>query len=138
MRLVNIFVDGRVVFKTMDPVDGDIVENHVEHCRDAEPSPSILAHIVVQQTLAANLSQENRQGQDVDERNSRHGGDYFLANLVLQETRVVLQPAVKDEVVGHGAEDKVEGAGSNLSKEENGDDLAVDIVARPWCGYCGR
>lgn len=44
---------------------------------------------------------------------------------------MVLEPPVKDEVVGEGAEDEVQRGGADLRDDQQRDDLAVDVVARP-------
>lgn len=45
---VNEFVHAGVVLKTVDPVDGDVVEGHVQQSGDGHPSPAVGAHIVVE------------------------------------------------------------------------------------------
>lgn len=132
--LVNVLVHTRVVLQAVDPVDGDVVECHVKDRRDQQPRPAIIADILIQQALAADLSQEPGQGEDVDDGDGGQGRLDLLADLVLQEARVVLEPPVEDEVVREGAEDEVERGGADLRDDQERDDLAVDVVARPQGG----
>lgn len=131
VRLVNVLVDARVVLQTVNPVNGDIVESHVQHSRKDHEAPAIFVDIGVQQAVTPHLGEENGQGHEVDEWHSRHGGDNLLANLVLQETRVVFQAAVKDEIVREGREYPVQRAGTELGENKNRYDLAIDVVAWP-------
>jgi hypothetical protein len=66
--LVDVFVHARVMFQTMNPVDGNIVETHVQDGRDHKPGPAIVACVGVKQTFATDLGQKYRQGQKVDKR----------------------------------------------------------------------
>lgn len=129
--LVNVLVHTGVVLEAMDPVDGDVVECHVEHRRDEQPRPAVVGDVLVEQALAADLCEEPGQGEDVDDGDGGQRRLDLLADLVLQEAGVVLEPPVKDEVVGEGAEDEVQRGGANLCDDQQRDDLAVDVVARP-------
>lgn len=130
VRLVNVLVDTGVVLKSMDPVNHEIIPDHEEHRRDAHPCPAIVIHAGVEQALAAHLGQEKRQGHDVDPRDGGHGRHDLLANLVLEEARVVLQTAVENEVVREGAEHPVQERSTNLGDQQDGSALSKDVV--PW------
>lgn len=134
VRLVNVLVHTGVVLEAMNPVDANVVKRHVQHRRDQQPRPAIVADVLVQQALAADLCQEPGQCEDVDDGDGGQRRLDLLADLVLQEARMVLEPPVEDEVVGEGAEDEVERAGADLCDDQQRDDLAVDIVARPQRG----
>lgn len=69
MRLVNIFIDARVVLQPVNPVDEEVVENHVQQRRDEDPRPAIVADIGVELAVAAHLAKEKRQAQQVNEWN---------------------------------------------------------------------
>lgn len=131
MRLVDVLVHAGVVLKAVNPVDQEVVPDHVQHGRDPHPPPAILAHVGVQQTVATNLSNEKGQREDVDEGDGGHGRDNLLADLVLQETGVVLEASVENQVVGEGAEDEVQRGGADGGNDIEGDQLTVDVVARP-------
>jgi len=107
VRLVDVLVDTGVVLDAMNPVDADIVENHVQSSGSEQPWPAIVADIGIKQALATDLSEEPRQRQDVDERDGSHGRLNFQLNLVLQESRVVFKASVENEVVRKRAENKV-------------------------------
>lgn len=129
--LVNVFVNAWVVLQTMNPIDAKIVESHVRDCREHQKGPAIVAHIAIEQAVATNLGQEPRQGQDVDDGHGAHRRVDLLANLILQEARVVLEPPVVDEVVGKRAKDKVKRGCADLGEDEDRYDLAVDVLTRP-------
>lgn len=131
VRLVDVLVDAGVVLQAVNPVDADVVEGHVQHGRAHQPAPAILGEVAVQQAVTPHLGEEDGQGHEVDEGDGLHGGDDLLAHLVLEEAWVVFQAAVKDEVVREGREDPVQHGGAELGKDENRDDLAIDVVARP-------
>lgn len=131
MWLVDILVDAWVVLQSVDPVDGNVVESHVQNGRNGQPGPAIALHIAIQQTVAADLGKKPRKSQDVDERNGGQGRLDLLAHLVLEEPRVVLQTSVEDEVIRQCAEDKVEGGCAELGDEKNRHGLAVNVVAIP-------
>lgn len=88
--------------------------------------------------MAADFGQKPGQGQNVDEGDCCQGRLDFLAHLILQKPRVVLQTTVEDEVVRQCAEEKIEGGCAELGDQENGDALAVDVVAGPKGGRCIR
>lgn len=69
MWLVNVLVHAGVMLQAMNPVDGKIVESHVQDWREQQPGPAIVAHVGVEQAFATDLGQEQRQGQKVDEWN---------------------------------------------------------------------
>lgn len=131
MGFVDVFVDARVMLQPVDPVDGEIVPDHEQHRRNEHPRPTVVANLGVQETVAAHLAEEPWQGHDVDEGHGAHGRDDFLANLVLEKTRVVLQPPVEDEIIRQRAENPVQRGGANLGDDEDRDALAHDVVARP-------
>jgi hypothetical protein len=64
VRLVNVLVDPWVVFQTMNPIDEEIVEKHIQRHAKHHERPSILIHTVIQQALASNLGNEPRKCQD--------------------------------------------------------------------------
>lgn len=134
VRLVNVLVYTGVVLEAMNPVDANVVKRHVQHRRDQQPGPAIVADVLVQQALAADLCQEPGQGEDVDDGDGGQRRLDLLADLVLQEAGVVLEPPVEDEVVGESAEDEVQRAGADLCDDQQRYDLAVDVVARPKRG----
>ena len=70
--LVDVLVHAGVMLEAMDPVDGNIVESHVQHGRDQQPGPAIFAHRAIQQALPSDLSQEPGQSQNVDNRDGGH------------------------------------------------------------------
>lgn len=127
-----------MVLQPVNPVDEKVIPDHKQHRRDEHPRPPprVLVHLRVKQALAPHLGQEEGQGEDVDEGHGAHGRVDLLADLVLEEARVVLQPPVEDEVVGQGAEDKVQRRGAQLRDGQDGHDLPQDPVARPLhvCG----
>ena len=107
VRLVDVLVDAGVVLDAMNPVDADVVENHIQSSRSEQPWPAVVANVGVKQALATDFSEEPRQSQDVDEGNGSHGGLDFLLNLVLQESRVVFKATVENKVVRKRAENEV-------------------------------
>jgi len=108
VRLMHVLIDARVVFEAVNPVDEEVIPDHKHDCRNPKPSPTIVLDIGVKEALSSHLSQKEGKGHDIDPRNGLHRRYNLLSHLVLQETRVVLQTPVKDEVVRKRAEDPVE------------------------------
>ena len=100
MWFVDVLVHAGVMLQAMNPVDGKIVESHVQYRREQQPGPAIIAHLGVTQAFATDLGQEHRQCQNVDSRNGGQGRFDLLADLILQKARMVLEPSVEDEIVG--------------------------------------
>lgn len=96
---MNIFVNARVMLQAMNPVNADVVEERVQQGRDKNPGPAILVYARVEQALAAHLSEEEGDSEDGHDGNRKEGGIDLHADLVLQETRMMFQAPVKDEVV---------------------------------------
>lgn len=99
MGLVNVLVHAGMMLQAMDPVDGEIIESHVCDGREHQPGPAMVAHVGVKQAFATDLGQEERQGEKVDDGKRPEGRFDLLADLIPQETRMVLEPSVKDEVI---------------------------------------
>ena len=57
---VNVLVDPGVMFQTMNPVNEEIVEKHVQSDTQCQISPSVLVHIIIQHTLSMYLGHEPR------------------------------------------------------------------------------
>lgn len=129
--LVDVLVHAGVMLEAMDPVDGNIIERHVQQRRDHQPGPAIVAHGAIKQALATDLRQEPGQGQNVDDGYGGYRRFDLLTDLVGQEARMVLEAAVKYEVVGEGAEEEVEGRCADLCEDQQRDYLPINIVARP-------
>lgn len=66
VRLVDVLVHARVVLKTVDPVDGKVIERHVQHRGHNHPGPAVLAYMVVEQAVSTDLGQEDGQREEVD------------------------------------------------------------------------
>ena len=135
---VDEFVHARVVLKTVNPIDGNVVESHIQQGGDGHPGPAVAVHIVVQEAVTADFSQKPGESQDVDKGNCRHGRCDFLAHLIFQEPRVVLQAAIEDEVIRQGTEDEIECGCAELGYQEDRYALAVDVVAGPKRRRCIR
>lgn len=113
MRLVQSLVQERDVQPSVDPVDAPIREDHKgdhteRHVRprtiaiqrgSLEPSRSVFLNRIIEQRRSPDLSHEPRNDE------SRHAGHRLhrqcdlLGHLILQETRVVLQPTVEQGVI---------------------------------------
>lgn len=129
--LMDVLVHAWVVLQPVNPVNGDIIEGDIQQCRDCYPCPAILADISVEKTLSPYLGEKDGKRHQVDPRDSVHGRSDFLADLVLQEARVMLKSPIKDEVVRQGREHPIEHRGANLRERDDGDALPNDVVARP-------
>jgi hypothetical protein len=138
MRLMNILVHARMMLEAMNPINGKVVERHVQQRADHQPAPPPLVrlHILVQQAVAADLGQEDGARQEVDEGHGEQRAFNLLADLVLEKARVVLEAPVKHAVVRERAKDEVQRRRAELRDEQDGEDLAVDVVARPLRGGC--
>ena len=116
---VNVFVDPRVVFQSMDPVNEEIRKQQVKsHTRD-KVRPTIFPHVLIQHALSPDLSQEPRKSQNVNDRRGDQGRFDLEPFLVLQESGVVFQPLVEEEEIRYRAEEKVEGV---CAEEGNGEE----------------
>lgn len=130
VRLVNVFVDAGVVFESVNPINEEVVEDHVYNGRDEEPGPAVLIDVRVEKTVAADLGEEKGQTEKIYDRNGPERRHDFLGDLVFEESRVVLQSTVEDQVVGKGGEDEVDCGGTKARDKQNRGALTSNIVAR--------
>jgi hypothetical protein len=134
-----------MVFQPVDPVDAEIVPEEVEHGGHCEPGVPVLVDVGVEERMSADLGEEEREREDIDGRDSPEGGGNFLPDLVFEESGVMLQSTIIEEVVRCGAEDAVQRRGTETGNQEDGDTLSRDVVPRPergggwsWGGGVGR
>lgn len=99
VRLVDILVDTGMVLKAMNPVNAKIVKDHVEGGRHGQPPPAILVNPGVQQTVAADFSKEEGEREKIDNGDGEETRLDLELDLVLEESRVIFETAVKNEVV---------------------------------------
>ena len=130
VRLVDVLVNAGVVLETVNPVDTKIVKDHVQKSGNRQPRPAVLVDIRVQQTVTAHLSKEERQGKKVDNGNGEETRLDLELDLVLEESRVIFETAIKNEVVRKGGGNDIDEGCAEASDQENGSALAVDVVAR--------
>jgi hypothetical protein len=80
--------------------------------------------------MAAHFSKEKGERKKIDDRDGEETGLDLLLDLVLEESRVVFETAVKDKVIRDGSGNNVDEGGAEASDHENRSALAVDVVAR--------
>ena len=130
VRLVNILVNTGMVLKAMNPVNAKIIKDHVEGSRHSQPPPAVLVNSCVQQTVTAHFSKEEREREKIDNGNGEETRLDLELDLVLEESRVIFETAIKNEVVRKGGGHDIDEGGAEASDQENGSALAVDVVTR--------
>ncbi len=124
MSLVDMLVYPRVMFQSVNPVDCKVGEEQENDSACHQPWPPILVHPVVQFRMSSNLSKKPGQHHKVYPRCGHHTRLDLHPDLVLQETRVMFQSVVEEDVVRYGAEQEVEYEGSNECDGPHGDALS--------------
>lgn len=108
MRLVQSLVYQRVMQCSVDPVDEKIGEEHKEaELRVVVPATGAVFGSVVELGVAADFEEEYHASRYGDTRHSYQGLLDFLADLVLEEFRVLESGFVEDEDVREGGEEEV-------------------------------
>lgn len=71
-HFVDMFVQSRVMFYPMYPVDSDIIEDQVQQCRNSHPDISVIRRIAVEHRPSPSLVNKDGEGKDIDGRHSNH------------------------------------------------------------------
>ena len=122
----------------VDPVDAVVREPQEErragdHVRDRFPAAvgakRALSDRVVHHAVAADVSDEPGEGEEVEEGEGLEGEHDLLVDLVLEEAGVEFHALVEDEVVGEGADGEVEEEDADVGDDVEGEGLAEEGVA---------
>ena len=109
MRLVQVFVNGRMVQPAMDEVDAEVGEDEEEReLAPVVPGAWAVREGIVELGVAADLGEEQGHGEEGDERHCVDGLADFHADLVFEEFGVFEGCLVEDEDVGEGGDDEVD------------------------------
>lgn len=73
VRLVNVLVQPRVVLDAVNPVDAKVGEEEEEGHRQNGVRNAVVADVLVQLAVAANLAQEPRQREGIQRREGSQG-----------------------------------------------------------------
>lgn len=151
MRLVEGFVDARVVKATVDPVDEEIGEEDEEgELQDAVIREGLLGNGVIELGVAPDFQNKERRSQQGHWGHGAHGLLHFHGDLVSQELGVVVGGFVPDEDIrerrNHEVDQESKDPGLVLMKnhnrwcqggrripsdQEEAGELAVDVISRP-------
>jgi hypothetical protein len=138
VRLVQPLVEEGNVQPPVDPVDAEVGEEeedtrrkrHVQpRQRSALRTERTLLNRVIEHRPPPNISDEPREGEEVQHRERLERVGNLLRYLVLEEPRVELHPLVEDAVVGEGGDGEVHQDDADIGDEVEGEGLAEDGVA---------
>lgn len=131
MRLVEVFVDPRMVQATMCDINEGVGEKQKQRNLEQKVSPSaVVLQRPKQLRVALGFSDEPGNGEQSHDGNGLHGLINFHPDLILQIFRMFEVLVVVDHVVREQCGEKVQDPTENSGDEPQRDKLPDDVVTR--------